>query len=136
MANILLEQRNVSGGVGVVDAHPPCEVFLYDHDWVCQPVRVVHLHDETGFQQPGNFFSYCSSFLLPETAEGLPNWLSIRLHMKRVLSELPRLTRHVFGRPREDVPILTEEFDELAFLFVAEGVADGVKTSMSHPLVP
>ena len=37
--------------------------------------------------------------------------------MKRVLGEFPRHTMHVLGRPCEDVPILTEELDELAFLF-------------------
>ena len=42
-----------------------------------------------------------------------------------MLSELRRYTWHVLWRPCEDVPILTEEFDELAFLFVVEGVADG-----------
>ena len=37
-----------------------------------------------------------------------------------MLGEFPRYTRHVFGRPCEDVPVLTEEFDELAFLFGVE----------------
>src|SRR4051812_6865614 len=45
--------------------------------------------------------------------------------MKRVLSELPRHTRHIFGRPCEDVPILTEQIDERAFLFVVQAGADG-----------
>jgi hypothetical protein len=34
-----------------------------------------------------------------------------------MLSQLPRYTRHVLWRPREDVLILTEETGELAFLF-------------------
>ena len=34
-----------------------------------------------------------------------------------MLGEFRRYTRHVFGGPCEDVPILTEEIDELAFLF-------------------
>src|SRR3954464_2468376 len=33
-----------------------------------------------------------------------------------VLSEFPRDTRHVRGLPCEDVPVLTEELDERAFL--------------------
>ena len=37
-----------------------------------------------------------------------------------MLGEIHRNTRHVFGRPCEDVPILTEEIDELAFLFAVE----------------
>ena len=40
--------------------------------------------------------------------------------MKRVLGEFPRYTRHVLGRPCENVPILTEELDELAFLFAVK----------------
>ena len=40
--------------------------------------------------------------------------------MQLVLGELPRNTRHVFGGPCEDIPILMEEVDELAFLFAVE----------------
>ena len=40
--------------------------------------------------------------------------------MSLVLGEFRRYTWHVFGGPCEDVPILTEEIDELAFLFVVE----------------
>ena len=41
-----------------------------------------------------------------------------------MLGEFPRYTRHVLGGPCEDVPILTEEVDELAFLFAAQVAAD------------
>ena len=37
-----------------------------------------------------------------------------------MLDEIRRNTRHVFGRPCKDVPILTEEIDELAFLFAVK----------------
>ena len=40
--------------------------------------------------------------------------------MKLVVGEFHRYTWHVFGGPCEDVPILTEEIDELAFLFAVE----------------
>ena len=40
--------------------------------------------------------------------------------MKLVLGKLPRYTRHVMWGPCEDVTVLTEELDELAFLFAAE----------------
>ena len=47
--------------------------------------------------------------------------------MKFVLGVLPRDTRHVLGGPCEDIPILTEEVDELAFLFAVEaGTYDNV----------
>jgi len=38
--------------------------------------------------------------------------------VKRVLGKFPGNTRHVGRRPCEDVPVLTEELDERAFLFV------------------
>ena len=37
-----------------------------------------------------------------------------------MLGEFRRYTWHVFGGPCEDVPILMEEIDELAFLFAVE----------------
>ena len=47
--------------------------------------------------------------------------------MKFVLGLLPRDTRHVLGGPCKDIPILTEEVDELAFLFAVEaGAYDNV----------
>ena len=40
--------------------------------------------------------------------------------MELVLGEFPRYSRHVLRGPCKDVPILTEELDELAFLFAAQ----------------
>ena len=40
-----------------------------------------------------------------------------------MLGEIRRNTRHVLGGPCEDVPILTEEIDELAFLFAVKACA-------------
>ena len=37
-----------------------------------------------------------------------------------MLGEFPRYTRHVLGGPCEDVPVLTEEFNERTFLFFVE----------------
>ena len=49
------------------------------------------------------------------------------MDVKFVLDVLPRDTRHVLGGPCEDIPILTEEVDELAFLFAAKvGAYDDV----------
>ena len=42
-----------------------------------------------------------------------------------MLGEILRNTRHVLWGPCKDVPILTEEVDELAFLFGAEASPDG-----------
>ena len=47
--------------------------------------------------------------------------------MEFVLGVLPRDTRHVFRGPCKDILILTEEVDELAFLFAVEvGAHNGV----------
>ena len=47
--------------------------------------------------------------------------------MKFVLGVLPRDTRHVLWSPCEDISILTEEVNELAFLFALEaGAHDNV----------
>ena len=53
-----------------------------------------------------------------------------------MLSQFPRNTRHVLWSPREDVPILTEELDELAFLFRVQARADysdAVRVSFVQP---
>ena len=53
--------------------------------------------------------------------------LGVLADMEFVLGVLPRDTRHVFGGPCEDIPILTEEVDELTFLFAVEaGTYDNV----------
>ena len=53
--------------------------------------------------------------------------LGVLVDVEFVLGVLPRDTRHVLGGPCEDIPILTEEVDELAFLFAVEaGAYDNV----------
>src|SRR3954467_955453 len=44
--------------------------------------------------------------------------------VKLVLGEFPRYSRHVLRGPCKDVPVLTEELDELAFLFAAQSGPD------------
>ena len=56
-----------------------------------------------------------SFFVKP--AEELFHRFVFRIHIKGVLSELPRYTWHVRGLPCKNVPILTDELDERAFLF-------------------
>ena len=46
--------------------------------------------------------------------------LGVLADVEFVLGILPRETWHVLGGPCEDIPILTEEIDELAFLFAVE----------------
>src|SRR3954468_17914350 len=55
-----------------------------------------------------------------ETAEELFYRLQVGICVKVVLSEFPRDTWHIRGFPCKDVPILTEELDEHAFLFIKQ----------------
>ena len=50
----------------------------------------------------------------------LLHWFHFWVDTESVLSQLPGNTRHVRWLPREDVPVLTEELDELAFLFAVQ----------------
>ena len=59
--------------------------------------------------------------------------LGVLAGVEFVLGVLPRNTRHVLWIPCKDIPILTEEVDELALLFAVEAgahdnilAADGV----------
>ena len=53
--------------------------------------------------------------------------LGVLADVEFVLDVLPRDTRHVLWGPCKDIPILTEEVDELAFLFAVEaGAHDNV----------
>ena len=53
-------------------------------------------------------------------AQGLPDWLGISSDVQFVLGEILRNIRHVLWGPCKDVSILTEEVDELAFLFTVQ----------------
>ena len=46
----------------------------------------------------------------------LLDWFRIGEQLERVLGEFPRNTWHVGWTPRKYVPVLTEKFDERAFL--------------------
>src|SRR3954462_883244 len=76
-----------------------------------------NFYDETSRQKPGHFFSNSFSSFLIEPTKVLFHRFILRIHIKCVLSELPRYTRHVRGFPCKDVPILTDELDERVFLF-------------------
>src|SRR3954468_484672 len=104
----------------VIDTHAPSLVLLHDEDWVCQPLGVKHLHDKTCSLQLGDLFADCSSLIFRKTPQGLLDRLRAWPNVQLVIGEFPRHTRHVLWIPCKDVPVLTEELDELAFLFAAE----------------
>ena len=74
-------------------------------------------HNEPGCQEPGHLFSDGLAPFLIESSEKLPDRLKLWINIKSVLSEFSRDTRHVRRFPCKDVPVLTDELDERAFLF-------------------
>ena len=51
--------------------------------------------------------------------------LCVLFDFELVLGEFPRDTRHVGRRPCEDILVLTQELDKLAFLIAVKIGADG-----------
>src|SRR4051812_10527862 len=108
----------------VIDTHAPSLVLIHHEDWVCQSLGVKHFHDKTCSLQLGDLFADCSSLIFIKTSQGLLDRLRAWTNVQLVLGEFPRHTRHVLWRPCKDVPVLTEELDELALLFVAKSSSD------------
>ena len=75
---------------------------------------------EAGGKQPCYIIIYCLSSFVPDSAERLLHRSCVNSDVKRVLIQLPRYTQKVLIPPRKDVPILTEEVDEFAFLFLLQ----------------
>ena len=76
-----------------------------------------NFNNEPCRQEPGHHFTDCLAPFLIEPAKKLFDRFKLGIHIKSVLSEFPRYTRHVKRFPCKDVPILTDELDERAFLF-------------------
>src|SRR6187401_1582814 len=83
-----------------------------------------HFHYEPCRQKPGYFFSYSLAPLFVEAAQILFNRFIFWINVKAVLSEFSRYTWHVRRLPCKDIPVLTDELDERAFLFGIEVSAD------------
>ena len=75
-------------------------------------------------QQTGYLFTYGLASLFVEMAKELPDRFELRINVECVLSEFSRYTWHVRRFPCKDVPILTDELDEHAFLFGIQVSAD------------
>ena len=74
-------------------------------------------NDKPGRQEPGYFLTNGLPPLLIKPSEELPDWLKFWINIESVLSELSWYTQHVRRFPCKDVPVLTDELDERAFLF-------------------
>ena len=103
--------------VYLIHRHTPSVVFLKYQHRVSQPLRMKNFNDETYRQEPGHFFTNGLTPLLIEAMKELLDRLNLRINIKSVLSEFPRYTWHVRRLPCKDVPVLTDELDERAFLF-------------------
>ena len=87
-----------------------------------------HLNYESCGQKPGHFFTYSLATFFIEAAQILLDRFELQINIKNVLSEFPRYTWHVRRFPCKDIPVLTDELDERAFLF-------GVKVSADSELL-
>ena len=76
-----------------------------------------HFNDKPSSQQPGYVFANCLASFLVEAMKKLLDRFKLGINIKSVLSEFPRYTWHVRRLPCKNVPVLTDELDECAFLF-------------------
>ena len=76
-----------------------------------------HFDDKSSCQQPGYLFADGLASFFVEVTKKLLGRFKLGLNIEIVLSEFPRYTWQVRRFPCKDVPILTDELDERAFLF-------------------
>ena len=76
-----------------------------------------NFNDKPIRQEPGHFFTNGLAPLFIKAVKELLDRHKLRINIKSVLSEFPRYTWHVRRLPHKDVPVLTDELDECAFLF-------------------
>ena len=93
-------------------------LLLFHQHRIREPIRAEYFHDKFGCKDPSYLISNDFSPILGEAAERLLHRLSPGSHIQRVLGQLPRNTLQVLCGPSKNIPILTEEVDELAFLFI------------------
>ena len=80
--------------------------------------------DKPSSQQLGYLLSNGLASFLVEATKKLFDRFKLGINIESVLSEFPRYTWHVRRLPCKDVPILTDELDERAFLFWIQICAD------------
>ena len=107
-----------------VDAHSERLVLLGHHDNIGEPLGVVYLANEVGCQKLGHLFSDCLPLVRGGPTQAFSDRPSSRIHVQSLLSQLPGYSGHVSGLPCKNVPVLTEELDELGFLFWIKGGGD------------
>ena len=83
-----------------------------------------NLHNKPCYQESGYLLTNSLAPFFIEAAEKLLDRFKLGINIKSVLSEFPRYTWHVGRFPCKDVPVLTDELDERAFLFWIQVSAD------------
>ena len=83
-----------------------------------------NFNDKPSRQEPGYFLTNSLTPFFVEAAKKLLDWFKLRIYIKSVINEFPWYTWHVRRLPCKDVPILTDELDERAFLFRIQVSAD------------
>ena len=73
--------------------------------------------NKPGRQEPGHLLTNGFPPLLIKPPKELADRLKFRINIESVLSEFSRYTWHVRRFPCKNVPVLTDELDECAFLF-------------------
>ena len=76
-----------------------------------------NFNNKPGRQEPGHFLTDSFAPLIVKLPKKLPNRLKLWINIESVVSEFSRYTWHVRRFPCKDVPVLTDEPDERAFLF-------------------
>ena len=81
---------------------------------------MVTLVNELSSEKPSYFLTNGLALLDGRSTQVLFDWLGLGIGSESELSQSPGNTGHVRRLPCEDVPLLTEELDELGFLFLSE----------------
>ena len=103
-----------------VNTHTELLVLLRHQDYIREPLGVVNLADQLGSEKPSYLLTNCLALLDGGSTQVLFDWLGLGIGSESVLSQFPGNTWHVRRLPCKDVPVLTEEMDELGFLFLSE----------------
>ena len=101
----------------IINAHSPLPGLLFNKNRIGQLVGVENLSDESGYQKFGDLFAYGPTPLIIEATQVLLGGPRVRDEAQCVLGDLPWYARHVRRLPCEDIVIVAQEVDELAFLF-------------------
>ena len=105
----------VKGGKVHTHAKNLC-IFLWNKRGVCYPGSLLYFYGEVGGEESVDFFTDGLAVRLREASEGLLDWPSPWVYFKSVLGEFPGYAWHVCWTPGKNFLVLTEEFDECAFL--------------------